>query len=145
MQRTAASPAQGESAGDRLSSGSVHGQRATALLAGSAASVEGVQLFAGLEADGFAGGDADLSAGARVAADAGFAGADAEDAESAQLNALARCKSLLKSLEDGVHGSLSLGARQTRPLNHMMNNILFNQGSHLAGATRIDFTTLLPH
>ena len=32
-----------------------------------------VQLFAGLEANGLAGSDGDLGAGARIAADAGFA------------------------------------------------------------------------
>src|SRR5271163_1351060 len=53
------------------------------------AGIERVQLLAGLEADGLAGRYADFGAGAGVAADAGFAGADAEDAKSAQFDALA--------------------------------------------------------
>ena len=120
----------------------VPGMLQTSLFAGSAACVEGVQLFAGLEADGFAGGDANLSAGARVAADAGFAGADAEDAEAAQLDALAGGQGLLEALEYGVHGCLGFGAGQARALNHMMNNILLDQCGHLAGATGFDCTTV---
>ena len=45
--------------------------------------VEEVEFFAGLEADGFAGSDADFGSGARVAAYAGFAGFDVEDSEAA--------------------------------------------------------------
>jgi hypothetical protein len=41
-----------------------------------------MQLFAWLEANGLSGSDVDLSPGAGVAADAGFASADAEDAKS---------------------------------------------------------------
>jgi len=42
-----------------------------------------VEVFAGFEADGFAGRDADLGAGARVAADAGLARLYGEDAKAA--------------------------------------------------------------
>jgi hypothetical protein len=68
-------------------------------------------LFAGLESHSFAWGDAYLSSGSRVAADACFAGADAENAKSAQFNALARGQGLFEAFEDRVHGSLCLGAR----------------------------------
>jgi hypothetical protein len=47
-----------------------------------------VEFFARLEAHGFAGCDADLGACAGVAANPGFAGADAEDAKPAQFDAL---------------------------------------------------------
>ena len=60
--------------GDRL--------RGTALL-------DRLQFLAGLEADGLAGRNVDLGAGARVAANAGLARAHGEDAEAAQLNAIA--------------------------------------------------------
>ena len=50
---------------------------------------EDVEVFAGFEADRFAGGDGDFGAGAGVSADAGFAGLDGEDAESAELDAVA--------------------------------------------------------
>ena len=52
-------------------------------------SVDGLEFFAGLEADGFARRNVDFGAGARVAADAGFAGAHVEDAEAAQFDAVA--------------------------------------------------------
>src|ERR1700739_1739940 len=45
-----------------------------------------VQLFARLEADGLAGCDADLRPGAGIAANAGLARADAEDAKAAQFD-----------------------------------------------------------
>jgi hypothetical protein len=99
---------------------------------GLASALERVQLLARLEANGLSGGNADLSPGAGVAADAGFARADTENAESAQLNALAGCESLLKTLEDRIHGCFGLGARQAGALNHVMNDVLLNQGSLLA-------------
>ena len=86
-----------------------------------------VQLLAGLEADSLAGRNADFGAGARIAANAGFAGADAEDAKSAQFDALAGGQGLLQALEDRIHRSLCLGARETRALDYMMDDVLFNQ------------------
>ena len=53
------------------------------------------RFLAGFEAHSFAGGDADLGAGAGVAANAGFAGADAENAKPAQFDALPGRQSLL--------------------------------------------------
>ena len=69
-----------------------------------------LEFFAGLEADGFAGRDVDFFAGAGIAADAGFAGLYAEDAEAAQLDALAAAKSLLQGFENRFDGLLGLGA-----------------------------------
>ena len=86
-----------------------------------------MELFAGLEADGFSGSDADLSAGARIAADAGFARADAEDAESAQLDAVAGSQSLLQPLENGVDRGLGFGPRETCPFNDVMDDVLLDQ------------------
>ena len=94
-----------------------------------------MQFLAGLEADGFAGGDADFSAGAGIAADTGFAGADTEDAKPAQLDALAGLQSLLQAFENRVHCRLCLGARQACALDYMMHDVLFNQRGNLAGAT----------
>jgi hypothetical protein len=71
---------------------------------------DALEFFAGFEADGFAGGDADFFAGTGVAADAGFAGLDAEDAEAAELDALAAAESLLEGFEDGFDGLLGFGA-----------------------------------
>jgi hypothetical protein len=69
-----------------------------------------LEFLAGFEADSFAGRDADLFAGAGIAADAGFAGLDAEDAEAAEFDALAAAESLLERLENGFDRLLRLGA-----------------------------------
>ncbi len=105
----------------------------TILLAAGSARLKRMQLFAWLEANGLAGSDVDLSPGAGVAADAGFASADAEDAKSAQFDALAGCQGLLEALEDRVHCRLSLRARQARALDHVVNDVLLDQRSNLAG------------
>jgi hypothetical protein len=91
-----------------------------------------MQFLAGLEAHSLAGRDADLSACAGIAADAGFAGADAEDAKPAQLDAFARGESLFEAFEDAIDGCLGLGAGQARTLNHMMDDVLLNQWGNLA-------------
>src|ERR1039458_9570771 len=105
----------------------------TMLLAAGSASLQRVQFLAWLEANGLAGSDVDLSPGAGVAADAGFARADAEDAKSAQFDALAGRQSLLEALEDRVHCRLSFGTRQASALDHVVNDILLDQWSILAG------------
>ena len=96
-----------------------------------------MQFLAWLEAHRLAGCDAHLGAGAGIAADAGLAGTDAEDAEAAQFDALAGGKSLLEALEYRIHGSLRLGAGQARALDHLMDDVLLNQWSNLAGATEL--------
>ena len=94
-----------------------------------------MQFFTGLEAYGLSRRDADLGAGSGIAADAGFAGADAENAESAQFDTLAGGKSLLEALEDGIHRGFCLGPRQARALDNMMDDVLLNQWGNLAGPT----------
>jgi hypothetical protein len=90
--------------------------------------IEQVKLFAGLEAHRFAGRDADFSASAGVAPNAGLARADIKDAESAQFDALAFGESALESLEHGVDSSLGLIPLQAGALNHLVNDVLFYQG-----------------
>jgi hypothetical protein len=92
--------------------------------------VEGVQLFARFEADGFARGDVDFSACAGIAADAGFAGADAEDAKTAQLNAIACGQCLFEALEDRVDCCFSFSPWQACPLDDVMHDILLDQCSN---------------
>ena len=94
-----------------------------------------MEFFARFEANGFAGGYADLGTGARIAADTGFACADTENAESAQFDALAAGERLLETLEDRIHRSLCLGPRQSRTLDYMMDDVLLNQWGNLAGPT----------
>ena len=101
-----------------------------------------MQFFTGLEAHGLARRDADFSAGSRIAADAGFACANAEDAESTQFNALTCCQGFFQPFEDCVDCCFGLGARQACALDHMVDDVLFNQSGHLASATVFDCTTL---
>jgi hypothetical protein len=71
---------------------------------------DALEFFAGFEADGFAGGDADFFAGAWVAADAGLAWLDAEDAEAAEFDALSAAESLFERIENRFDGLLGFGA-----------------------------------
>ena len=71
---------------------------------------QALQFFAGLEADGFAWRDVDFFAGARIAADAGFARLDAEDAEAAQLDALSAAERILERFEYRLDRLFRLGA-----------------------------------
>jgi hypothetical protein len=68
-----------------------------------------LEFFTGFEADGFARWDADFFACAGVAADAGFAGLDAENAEAAEFDALAAAESLFQGIEYGFDGLLGFG------------------------------------
>ena len=72
--------------------------------------LEALEFFAGLEADGFAGRYVDFFTGAGIAADAGLARLDAEDAKAAELDALASAEGLLERFENGFDGLLGLGA-----------------------------------
>ena len=89
--------------------------------------LEGVEFFAGLESDRFAWGNAYFSARAGIAANTGFARADAEDTKSAQFDALACRESLFQTLEDRVDCGLGLSSGQTSALDHVMDNVLLNQ------------------
>jgi hypothetical protein len=87
---------------------------------------DALQLFAGFEADGFAGRDADLFAGARIAADAGFTGLDAEDAEAAELDALAAAESLFQGFENGFDSLLGFGAADERFGHNRIHDVQLN-------------------
>lgn len=89
--------------------------------------VERLEFLAGFEADGAAGGDVDLFAGAGVAADAGFAGFDGEDAEAAQLDAVALGEGTFHGTEDGIDGRFCLVAGQSGPFHDALDEILLDQ------------------
>ena len=76
--------------------------------------LEALEFFAGLEADGLARGNIDFLAGAGIAADAGLARLDAENAKAAKLDALAAAEGLLERFENGFDGLLGLGAADVR-------------------------------
>lgn len=89
--------------------------------------VEQMQFLAGLEADCFARRDTHLGAGTRIAPNAGFARPNIEDAEAAQFDSLPFGKRSFQGFEDRVHRRFSLIPLQPGTLNHLMNNVLFNQ------------------
>ena len=82
-----------------------------------------MQLFAGFEADGFAGRNIDLFAGAWITADTGLARFDAEDPEAPKLNALAAAESRLQGFEDGFDSLLGLGAADVRCGNDRVHDV----------------------
>jgi hypothetical protein len=92
-----------------------------------------MKFLARFETNRFARGYADFGTGAGIAADTGFAGANAENAKTAEFDALACGQGLLQALEDRIHSGLRLGARQARALDYVMDDVLFNQRGNLAG------------
>jgi len=86
-----------------------------------------MQFFAGLEADSLAGSNADFSAGAGISTDSGLACANAEHTEATQFNALTGCERLFEAFKDSVNGGFGFGARQSGALDHLVNDILFDQ------------------
>jgi hypothetical protein len=95
--------------------------------------VQRMEFLSWLESNGLARGYADFGSGAGIATDTGFAGANTEDAKSAQFDALAGGQGLLQAFKDRIHRGLRLGARQARALDYVMDDVLFNQRGNLAG------------
>jgi flavin reductase (DIM6/NTAB) family NADH-FMN oxidoreductase RutF len=95
-----------------------------------------LQLFAGLEPNGFARGDCDFSARARVASNAGLARPHIEDSETPQFDALALCECPLHTLKHGLHGHLGLGFGDTRAIDYFVNDIELDQNHPPSGAFR---------
>jgi|SRR5579862_9010187 len=99
-----------------------------------------MQFLARFKPHCFARCNADLGSGAGIATDSSFASAHAEDAKSAQFDALARSQCLFQAFEDCVDGCFGLCARQTGALDYVMDDVLFNQWGNLTDAT--DMTVL---
>src|SRR5208283_642803 len=91
-------------------------------------SINRLQFFAGLEADRLTGRNRDFSAGARVASDAGLAGADIEHAKASQLNAMAVRQRLLHALKDSFHRQLGLGLGDAGSSYHFVDDVELNHG-----------------
>lgn len=85
-----------------------------------------MQLFAGLEADRFAGSDRNFGARSRIATDAGLPGFDSENAKAAEFDAVAGDESSFHALEDRVNGGLRFRPWQASSLNHPLYQILLN-------------------
>ena len=103
-----------------------------------------MQFFTGFESHSLSRRDADFGTGSRVAADAGFACANAEHAETTQFNALTRCQGFFQPLKHSVDCRFGLGAGQACALDHMVHDVLFYQSGHLASAIVLDCTTPYP-
>src|SRR5271166_4494029 len=71
--------------------------------------LDGLQFLARLEAHCLAGRDVDFRAGARIAPNAGLAWPHGEDAEAAQLDAIAVRQRFLHALEHGFNRHFGLG------------------------------------
>jgi len=90
-------------------------------------SVEKVQFFSWLEADSASGSNRHLGAGAGIASDAGFARLYAEDAKSAQLDAVACGQSILHAEEDRIDSGLCLDPGKAGAFGNFMYHVLFDQ------------------
>src|SRR5271157_209790 len=86
-----------------------------------------MELFAGFEANGFAGGDAHFLACARIATDARLAGFDVEHAEAPQFNAVALREGTLHGFKDRLDSDLGFGLGKARTSNHRANDVQFDQ------------------
>src|SRR5258707_11842993 len=93
----------------------------------SATLLQRLQLLTGLEAHCFAWRYGDLRAGARIAANAGFARAHVEDPEAAQLDTLAAAQGALHAFENGLHRHLRLGFGDARFIDHFVDDIELDQ------------------
>ena len=89
-----------------------------------------MQVFAGFEADGAPGCDADFGSGTWIAPDAGLAGPDIEDAKTAELDAISFGKRSFEAFKDGLDGGLGFYAGQSGTLNYLMYDVLLNQWLH---------------
>jgi len=91
---------------------------------------EALQLFAGLEAHGFARRNVHFFAGARIAANAGFSRLYREDSEPAQFNPLAAAHSILQRFKNRFDGLFGLHAAHACPFElrqYGVHDIQFNQ------------------
>src|SRR5450759_5124869 len=85
-----------------------------------------LQFLARFEANRFAGRNVDLSAGARVASNAGLARPHGEDAEAAQLDTIAARQRLLHALKYGFNRCFGLGFGDTRLGDNFVDQIQFD-------------------
>jgi hypothetical protein len=86
-----------------------------------------VKFLAWLKTNSFAGRDADFCARSWIAANAGFARTDAEDAESAQLDAVTGGQRLFEALKHGVYSRFCFSPRQACALDDVVHYILLDQ------------------
>jgi hypothetical protein len=88
--------------------------------------VKEMKFLARLEANCLAWSNGDFSTCSGVAANAGLTRLDGEDAEAAQLDAVARNEGLLHAVEYGVNRRFCFGSWQSGTLNNPLYKILLN-------------------
>jgi hypothetical protein len=93
--------------------------------------LNGLKVFARLEAHRFPGWNTHFFAGSRIAANARLARPDVEHAKTAQLDPVAFCQGILHGLKYGFHGNLGLGLGESSAVNNLVHDIVFNHADLL--------------
>src|SRR5712692_6979124 len=99
--------------------------------------LQGLQLLARLEANRLARRDSHLGAGARVAANAGLAWTDVEDAEAAQFDTLALRQRPLHGFEHSLNSHFGFCFRDAGSVDHFVDNIELDQAPLLIGPSKL--------
>lgn len=89
---------------------------------------DGVKFLARLEADSSAWRDVDLGSSARIATDTGLSRTNGKDSETAQFDPVALGERLFQAFKDTVNSGFRFCAWQACPLNHLVDDILLDQG-----------------
>ena len=97
-----------------------------------------MEFLAWFEADGSSRGDVDFGSGAWIASDSGLSGSDGEDAEAAEFDSFALGESFFQRFNDAVNSGLRLGAWQACSLNHVVDDVLLDQGYSPFGRYRLE-------
>ena len=85
-----------------------------------------MKFLAWLEANGLAGSDRDLGAGARISPNPGLSRLDRKDTEAAELDAVSFDERPFHAFEDGVDSRFGLGTWQSGAFNNPLDQVLLN-------------------
>jgi hypothetical protein len=94
-----------------------------------------LQLLAGFESDSFARWNGNLGAGPGIPADARFARFHVENAEAAQLNAIAVLERLLHGFKNSLDRHFRFGFGDAGPVDYFVYNVKLNQNTLPTGKT----------
>jgi hypothetical protein len=90
--------------------------------------LQGLQVFAGLEPDGFSGRNVHFGTGSWVSSDSGLSRLYGENAKPAQLNAIVGFKCVFHAIEDRIDCLLGLGFADACSLNDLVYKIQLDHG-----------------
>ena len=88
--------------------------------------LEGLQVFAWLEAHGFSGRDVHFRTSPRVPADAGLSWFDGKHAKAAQLDPIIGLEGVFHAIENGIDCLLCFCLTDSRPLHDLIHKIEFD-------------------